>query len=364
MNMIRTNFRLVQHTLILLVILLLPLTSGYPQNRGTADNIIVFPPPPDTARIQFLTSISGSSDIVGRPSFFKRYVLGSEPEKPILKPYGLTIHNKKLYICDTMLPGLEIIDFASKTFDYFRPSGMGQLNKPINCTLDDNGNLYVADAGRQQVVIFNANGNYLSSIGFGNESKPTDVKIYNQQLWICDLGTHQIRVAGLNSHQEIRAFPEPIPENTDYLFSPTNISIENDRIYVSDTGNASVKIFTPEGQFLGAVGNLGNAPGQFVRPKGIAADDENNLYVIDAAFENIQMFNEKSRLLMFFGGHTESPGHLWLPAGIVINAETISYFQKYKYEEFTFKYLIFVSNQFGPAKINVYGFIESKANKK
>ena len=104
----------------------------------------------------------------------------------------------------------------------------------------------------------------------------------------------------------------------------------------------------------------GNKPGQFVRPKGIATDPNDNLYVVDAAFENIQMFDSASRLLMFFGGHSEQRGYLWLPAGLAVDTDNISYFEKYLYSDFNMKYLLFVSNQFGPAKINVYGFIEPK----
>jgi DNA-binding beta-propeller fold protein YncE len=363
MSIERIIFRISRFTLIGYLAMILFSNMGKAQ-QDSAEKIVIFPPPPDTARVQYLMSISTSTDIVGRPSFFKRYVFGGEPERSIIKPYGISLHQGKLYICDTVLPGLEIIDFNSKTFNYFIPTGLGQLQKPINCALDNENRLYVADAGRQQVVVFDDNGNYLSAVSFGNPSKPTDIKVYQDLLWICDLGTHQIRVVDLKTYKELRTFPDPIPDNPEYLFSPTNIAVANGKVYVSDTGSATVKVFTVDGQFLGLVGSLGNRPGQFVRPKGVDVDAHGNLFVVDAAFENIQIFDSTSRLLMFFGGHSEQPGYLWLPAGIFIDTENLDYFQKYVYSDFNLKYLIFVSNQFGPAKINVYGFIESKQQTK
>ncbi|MBN1348242.1 6-bladed beta-propeller [candidate division KSB1 bacterium] len=360
MSMLKIVDKLAQPTWFCLLVVLWLTATGQSQQRELPDEVIVFPQPPDAARIQFLASISSSTDIVGQSSFFRRYVLGEEPAKPIIKPYGISIHKRKLYVCDTMLPGLEIIDFQAKTFRYFTPAGLGQLQKPINCALDESGQLYIADAGRQQVVVFDTEGNFLNALGFGHTSKPTDVKVHQNRLWICDLGVHQLRVVDLKTYKEVRSFPEPNPDNPAYLFSPTNIVVSNGKIYVSDTGNASIKVFSVDGDYMGMIGTLGNRPGQFVRPKGVAVDSDENLYVVDAAFENIQMFDGSSRLLMFFGGHSERPGYLWLPAAIAIDTENLGYFQKHVFSDFNLNYLIFVSNQFGPAKINVYGFIESK----
>lgn len=94
--------------------------------------------------------------------------------------------------------------------------------------------------------------------------------------------------------------------------------------------------------------------------KGIAVDKENNLYVVDAGFENVQIFNNKGQLLMFFGGSYKGPGDMWLPAKVIIDYDNLNYFQKYVHESFDLKYLIFVTNQYGPSKINIYGFVETK----
>ena len=73
-----------------------------------------------------------------------------------------------------------------------------------------------------------------------------------------------------------------------------------------------------------------------------------------------QIFDDQSRILMHFGGARDQPGSLWLPAGLAIDYDSIKYFQRYINPGFEIEYLIFAINQFGPVKINIYGFIKTK----
>ncbi len=330
------------------------------QTPAVGETLVVFPQPPDTTRIQFLTSISSSLDISGQRSSFLRYVLGPEPGKPIHKPYGITVKKDKIYICDSMLPGLEIIDLKNQSFDYFMPTGLGQLKKPLNCDLDEQQRIYVADAGRKQVLRFESAATPPRLVGEGILTKPTDVRISGNKIWICDLAAHQIKVFDENTLKFKFAFPDTLQHKPGFLFSPTNIEIIEDKIYVTDTGDARVKAFDLEGNYLSALGGFGKKPGHFVRPKGLTVDRDGLIYIVDAAFENVQIFNAKHRLLMFFGTKTKGPGQMWLPAGIAIDYDNLQYFQQYVYSGFNLQYLIFVTNQYGPARINVYGYVKPK----
>jgi DNA-binding beta-propeller fold protein YncE len=52
-------------------------------------------------------------------------------------------------------------------------------------------------------------------------------------------------------------------------------------VYVADTGNFRVQVFTPEGRFLRSIGEFGNGPGQFTWPFDLAVDADGNIYVAD-----------------------------------------------------------------------------------
>ena len=49
-----------------------------------------------------------------------------------------------------------------------------------------------------------------------------------------------------------------------------------------------------------------------------------------------------------------------LPAGIAITQELLDYFKPFVHENFELLQLIFVSNQYGPDKVNVYGNIKTR----
>jgi hypothetical protein len=65
---------------------------------------------------------------------------------------------------------------------------------------------------------------------------------------------------------------------------------------------------------------------------------------------------------MYFGGTYEGPGGMWLPAKVIIDYDNLKYFEKYLYKGFELEYLIFVTNQYGPEKVSVYGFINQKSD--
>jgi DNA-binding beta-propeller fold protein YncE len=346
--------------IILLWILIIVACSRDLTQSTSVDDLVIFPPPPDTTRIQFLTSISTSQDIEGKQSNLNRFLFGESTPISITKPYGITVHKSKIYICDTGLGGLIVIDLVKRSFVPFVPSGKGQLKLPLNCFLDDRDYLYVADGNRRQVVIFDEEGKYYNAFGETENFKPTDVAVFDNKIFVASLAEHRINIYNRDSLKLITSFPDTETGDPAYLYQPANIYIAEKEVYVSDMGEYKIKIFSHNGEFLRSVGGYGNNFGQLMRPKGIAVDTDNNLFVVDAAFENVQIFNKTGNLLMYFGGPYSKPGDMWLPAGIALDNANKEYFSRFVDESFELKYLIFVANQYGPDKIGVYGFVKPK----
>lgn len=331
-------------------------------NTGKAKkDLVIFPPPPDTARIQFLTTISGSQDVVKPRSKFVEFVLGKENIVQILKPYGICVKNGKIYITDTGIAGLHIIDLETRGYYIFTPKGRGQLKVPVNCFVDDKNYIYIADSKRNQVVIFNKEKNYVNAIGDTGSFKPTDVFVYGDKIFIANIKNNKICVYNNDSlYTFLYSFPESEVGNEDFLYSPANIYVRNDKVFVSDIGGFNVRVYNLEGKYLQTIGAYGRYTGQFTRNKGVAVDKDENVYVVDASFDNVQIFNKNAQLLMFFGGPYTGPGYLWLPAKVTVDYDNMKYFQQYVDPLFNLKYLIFVTNQYGPDKVTVYGAVEEK----
>lgn len=319
---------------------------------------IFYPPSPEAPRLQFLISFSSSDDFEVAPSTFKKFIIGDEKStKPIVKPYGVTVHGNKIYICDTVINCIDILDLETRKLEYFTPKEAIQLIDPINLCFDSSGNMYVADSRRGQVVIFDKAGNSLGAIGNKSEFKPTDVAIRGDKIYVCDLKTHSIRIFGLKDRQYLFSIPAEGAAEEAKLFSPTNMAVDEEgNIYVSDMGSFKVQKYSSDGKFLMSIGSQGDMAGQFARQKGVAVDRESRLYVVDAAFENVQIFDKEGKLLLFFGEPGSSRASLVLPAGIAVDYTLKDYFSSLADPGFEIEYLVFVTSQYGDRKLSVFGF--------
>lgn len=339
--------------------------GGCASARGplrSSDEFIVYPTPPDTARVQFLFTFSNEEDVIGRKK--GGGLLGSlagEPDEvfdEFDKPYGISFANGRIYVCDTMLPGIVTVDLAARTFERLVPRSLGTLRKPINCFANPaDGRLYVADTERAQIVVFDSTLSYVGAFGDREGARPSDVFVDGPRIWVTDLEARLVRVFDRTTFREIRSFPDPDVEDDARLFAPTNLYVTQDLVYVSDFGDFRVKAYTHDGEFVRSFGSYGRGLGQFVRPKGIAVDRAGRLYVVDAGFENVQVFDSNAELLMFFGGPYQGPGDMWLPAKVAISYDRLDLFRDYVQPGYVLEYVLLVTNQYGPDRVNVYGFI-------
>jgi DNA-binding beta-propeller fold protein YncE len=62
------------------------------------------------------------------------------------------------------------------------------------------------------------------------------------------------------------------------------------RVFVTDTGNKRVVVFTAEGDYLTQFGGPGSDPGQLEEPVGVAIDAQGRVVVADTWNQRVQVF--------------------------------------------------------------------------
>ncbi|MDI6732261.1 MAG: 6-bladed beta-propeller, partial [Candidatus Margulisbacteria bacterium] len=66
-------------------------------------------------------------------------------------------------------------------------------------------------------------------------------------------------------------------------------AVDDRFVYVSDTGNNRVQIFTKKGQFVLAFGKKGSGKGEFNGPVGICLGKKGQIYIADMANHRVQV---------------------------------------------------------------------------
>jgi DNA-binding beta-propeller fold protein YncE len=277
----------------------------------------------------------------------------------LVKPYGVDVHGGRVFVCDSDLHGVSIFDLRSRALQRFLPAGDGSLRTPINCTVDPaNGDLYVTDGDRKDVTVFDSTLAYVDNIAVEG-GRAADVFVDGDTLWISDMDRRVVDVYHKPSRRLVRTISGGDEEAEGRILQPTNIWVTDRHLYVSDFGQFAVNVYDRAGNHVRSVGSYGRVLGQFVRPKGIAVDREDRLYVVDAAFANVQVFGPEGELLIFFGGQYAGLGGMWLPAKITLvdAPEEVARFEPFVMPGYDLEYLLFVTSQFGPDRLGVYGFV-------
>ena len=342
----------------LYLILTAVLFSGCtPTKTVKHENAVFFPEPPSPPRIQFLHSYTGSKDVREAASSFDSFLAGREQEHfELVKPFGAMIADGKIYICDTQA-SLMVINLEEKTFQRMEGAkGLGKVVQPMNVAGDEEGNKFVADPLRGEVMMYDKNDMYVKSFGLSGHWKPLDAVPYKGLLYVVDGKNRAIAVFDIKTAKKIRQLGQG-NEDGKNLGTPTNIAVGPDELlYISDAGRFQIVIMDRDGHEISTIGKSGVNLGHFARPRGVAVDKKGLVYVADAAFENVQVFRKDGQLLLFFGGSGALPGHLFLPADVSIDYDNVEYFQQYADPKFNIEFLIIVTSQFGERLVNIYGF--------
>ena len=341
----------------MLVLLALAGCAGAPVQAPQVQGTGFYPPLPNPPRIQHLKTLTGERDIGAPASGLAKFVLGDDTKAQQLKqPYGVGIFQGKLYVVDSRAPGLAVFDLAKQRFEVLTGAPNGRMKRPINITIDTDGTKYITDTGRDQVLVFDRDDRFVAAYGAEGQFKPVDTAIRGERLYVVDIQHHQVQGLDKRTGKALFNFGSA-GSKVGELYHPTNIAIGTDGdVYVVETSNFRVQRFTSEGKPVRMYGELGAERGNFSRPKGLALDHSGRLYVGDAAFQNVQIFDNDGRLLLFFGQPGGDVEGLNLPAGVTIDYDNVQYFRSYGDPRFNIEYLVFVVSQFGPNKVDVFGY--------
>jgi DNA-binding beta-propeller fold protein YncE len=93
-----------------------------------------------------------------------------------------------------------------------------------------------------------------------------------------------------------------------------------DRLYVADSCNHRVQVFTSDGKFIREFGKAGSAPGELSYPYDVKVDAAGNVFVCEFGNSRIQVFDGAGKSIEVVGGAGRQPGQFNNPWAIALDS--------------------------------------------
>jgi predicted membrane-bound mannosyltransferase/sugar lactone lactonase YvrE len=212
------------------------------------------------------------------------YGITPQPEEPKIDPYASNTIS---------LDPVKVISVA----------GQSTFSAPRGIAVAPDGSLFVADSRNHRIVHLDSTGLYLNSWGSyanvlegpapeGTFNEPWGVAVGPDGLvYVADTWNHRIQVFTPEGNF-VRMWSEWLVQGVvDNFWGPRGIAVDaQGHVLVTDTGKQRVVVFDSEGNYLTQFGERGLAKGQLDEPVGIAVDPTGKVYIADTWNNRVQVF--------------------------------------------------------------------------
>ncbi len=204
-----------------------------------------------------------------------------------------------------------------------RGAGVAEVNKPRSVTVDSDFNLYVVDmTGRVQK--FSPAGLFLTSWQMEQTDlgRPKGLGVDREGLVVVN-EPHYSRINHFSPGGGLVTRWGNHGTNGGQLAFPRAVAVNSrNEIYLSEYGLVErVQRFSARGErWLGAFGSAGSGPGQLNRAEGLCIDARDRVYVADSCNHRIQVFSATGEFLHAYGSPGTGTGQLSYPYDICVDA--------------------------------------------
>jgi DNA-binding beta-propeller fold protein YncE len=201
-----------------------------------------------------------------------------------------------------------------------------RLREPSGVAVDAADNIYVADAERGLVVVFDHNGGFVRYIGnFRGEpqyARPTGLAIDReaQRLYLADTPRNMIFVMDLDGHVIKRLGKARDGTGYGEFDEPTEIAVSHEHVFVLDARGTRVHMISRAGNLVGSFPVPHGVDPTMNREDGLGTDREGHVYVSSFHSSTVRVFRHDGRPLTAFGGPGHSAGEFACPGGLWIDS--------------------------------------------
>jgi len=259
-----------------------------------------------------------------RPKFISALAGGGNQR--LKGPMGIALGNDALYVADSGSGHLVIISPTGTFKKVIDVSAQAGGARPVGVAVDRDMRIYVSTLGAEGAIfVYGSDGKFLYRFpeGASDEGsvsvlpgRPIALCAANEKLYVTDVLDQDVKVYDLKGRL-ITRFGRPGSDKGQFLY-PNGITADRQgTIYVSDSNNARVQVFSGRGEFLNVV--TGSEKEAMALPRGIALDRGGRLHVVDMLKHKVFVFTKDGRFISTYGGFGTTGKGLAYPNGIAID---------------------------------------------
>ncbi|HDP70035.1 MAG TPA: 6-bladed beta-propeller [Actinobacteria bacterium] len=213
-------------------------------------------------------------------------------------------------------------DLKNGPMKYLFSVGEGEgecsLKGPLAAAISES-KIYVADSVNGKVKVFTSKGSFLFSFAV-----PSDQSVAylagimvgpDRNIYVSEVKSQRLMVFDSRGK-----YLYDFPKKRKVIIKPIALFYLNQKFYVTDVGDHTVKVFDLSGNLLKKIGKGGNGIGEFSYPNGVAVDKDGKIYVSDSNNSRIQVFDANGKFIFKIGGQSSSKKILHLPRGIIVDS--------------------------------------------
>ena len=295
---------------------------------GTA----VWPPPPEVPRYRFVGQLTGERNFHDNrevsPNYvekFFRWLVGLAAGRHIpvelQRPQAVWVaHDGRIYVTDVSRQGVFVFDPEAGRLEVWDLGDTPYaFQSPIGIVEGKSGEIIVADSGAGHLVRLNHRGELIEFFAGRDLGRPTGLSRdpATGELYVADTQDHTVKV--FSDAGQLQRTIGGRGEQPGKFNAPTYLAFQDRKLYVTDTLNARIQILSPDGEVLGVFGRRGLFIGQMPRPKGVAVSRSGRIYVVESYYDHLLIFDADGRFLLPIGGSGSGVGQFYLPAGVFVD---------------------------------------------
>jgi DNA-binding beta-propeller fold protein YncE len=290
---------------------------------------LMWPPAPEVPRYLYAGQLVGEANfrspaagaaegLKGILRAIAGLVVGESKPLELQRPQSGTVDREgRIYVTDASRQAVVVFDPVAGKLDVWeKAEGLANFGAPVALAVA-NGVAYVSDAELGIVARLGADGTPQRALGRGLFKRPTGLALDAErgELYVADTAAHDIKVLDLSGN--LKRVLGTRGEGDGEFNYPTHLALADGELYVTDTMNSRIQVLdAASGAMRRSFGVRGLYVGNLVRPKGIALDSERNVYVVESYYDHLLVFDRLGRFLMGIGGLGAGSGNFYLPAGV------------------------------------------------